>query len=124
MENSRRSVVFFRVQPVFGANRSTNLILLPQVYFRYLKIFFTANWNFQYFVSLIEFFIFTFVFIVLILDLLKIVKFSENWKLKIGNYERLSLSMFSFINLLLPTLTGTFSSIPATLSCLFRYFYS
>ncbi|MEK7079212.1 MAG: hypothetical protein AAB929_04030, partial [Patescibacteria group bacterium] len=103
---------FFRVQPVFGANRSTNLILLPQVYFRYLKIFFTANWNFQYFVSLIEFFIFTFVFIVLILDLLKIVKFSENWKLKIGNYERLSLSMFSFINLLLPTLTGTFSSIP------------
>lgn len=97
---------FFHVQPVFGANRSTNLILLPQVYFRYLKIFFTATWNFQYFVSLIEFFVFSFVFVILILDLIK------NLKFKILNLERTALSIFSFINLILPTLTGTFSSIP------------
>ena len=97
---------FFHVQPVFGANRSTNLILLPQVYFRYLKIFFTANWNFQYFVSLVEFFIFSFVFIILTLDLI------SNLKLKILNYERIALNIFSFVNIILPTLTGTFSSIP------------
>ena len=97
---------FFHVQPVFGANRSTNIILLPQVYFRYLKIFFTANWNFQYFVSLIEFVIFSFVFIILILDLTRLAT------RRVKNYERLALNIFSFINLLLPTLTGTFSSIP------------
>lgn len=97
---------FFHVQPVFGANRSTNLILLPQVYFRYLKIFFTATWNFQYFVSLTEFFIFSFVFVILALDLI------SNLKLKIKNLERLALNIFSLINIILPTLTGTFSSIP------------
>jgi len=105
---------FFRVQPVFGANRSTNLILLPQVYFRYLKIFFTANWNFQYFISLVEFVIFSFVFIILILDLIKnfSTKSRSPFGRKLINYERIALNIFSFINLILPTLTGTFSSIP------------
>jgi len=32
--------------------------------------------------------------------------------LKIENYDLLALDLFSFANLLLPTLTGTFSSIP------------
>jgi hypothetical protein len=57
---------FFTAQPSFGANRSTHLILLPQVYYRYIKIF-------------------------LIL---------------------LGISLFSLINIVLPTLTGTLSSIP------------
>jgi len=43
---------------------------------------------------------------------MKFIKFTEKWKLKIGNYDRFTLNLFSFINLLLPTLTGTFSSIP------------
>ncbi|OGK62922.1 hypothetical protein A2334_06080 [Candidatus Roizmanbacteria bacterium RIFOXYB2_FULL_38_10] len=103
---------FFSAQPSFGANRSTHLVFLPQVYFRYLKIFVTAAWNFQYFTSLVEFVFFTFIFIVLILDLLKTVKFVEGWKLKIENLDRLALNLFSMINLVLPTLTGTFSSIP------------
>ncbi|PIY69375.1 hypothetical protein COY90_01010 [Candidatus Roizmanbacteria bacterium CG_4_10_14_0_8_um_filter_39_9] len=103
---------FFNAQPSFGANRSTHLILLPQVLYRYIKIFITASWNFQYFTSLIEFVLFGFIFVVLIFDLMKFIKFTEKWKLKIGNYDRFTLNLFSFINLLLPTLTGTFSSIP------------
>jgi len=97
---------FFHAQPSFGANRSTHLILLPQVYFRYVKIFFTAQFNFQYFTSLVEFVFFTFVLVVLILDLIK------NLKLKVKNFDRIALNLFSFANLLLPTLTGTFSSVP------------
>lgn len=97
---------FFNAQPAFGANRSTSLVLLPQVYFRYAKIFLTAAPNFQYFVSLVECVFFTGVFGVLILDLKSILS------KKAVDYERIGLSLFSFINLLLPTLTGTFSSIP------------
>lgn len=96
---------FFNSQPVFGANRSTKLILLPQVYYRYLKIFLTTGWSFQYFISLVEICIFTFVFVVLLLDFFRLIK-------PIKNYEEIGLNLFSLINLILPTLTGTFSSVP------------
>jgi Gpi18-like mannosyltransferase len=97
---------FLTTQPLFGANRSTHLIFLPQVYWRYFKIFFTAALNSRYFTSVIEFLIFTFVFGILTLDLIK------NCKLKIINWGMVGLNLFSFSNLILPTLTGTFSSIP------------
>lgn len=100
---------FLTSQPVFGANRSSNLILLPQVVWRYIKIFITADHNFQYFISVLEFSVFALVFSVLILDLFKILKKPRFWT---GRNDRLALNLFSFINLLLPTLTGTFSSIP------------
>lgn len=97
---------FLTSQPIFGANRSSHLILLPQVYWRYLKIFFIANHDFRYYISVLEFFIFNLVFMVLIFDLFK------NLKLKIKNWETISLNIFSFATLLLPTLTGTLSSVP------------
>lgn len=99
-------LAFFHAQNVFGPGRSTQLILLPRVYFRYLKIFFTAQLNFQYFISFFEFFIFNFVFIILILDLIKI------FKSKIKNYFLFSLNLFSLTNILLSTFTGSFMSIP------------
>lgn len=99
---------FLTSQPIFGANRSSHLILLPQVYWRYLKIFFTANHDFRYFISLIEFSFFNFVFVVLILDLFKNLAPPKAGR----NYNLLALNIFSSINLILPTLTGTFSSIP------------
>lgn len=103
---------FLSSQPIFGAHRSTNLILLPQVYWRYIKILFTATHDFQYWVSLIELTIFTLVFIVLIIDLFNNLKFISKLKFKIKNSDKFALNLFSFANLLLPTLTGTFSSIP------------
>ncbi len=99
---------FLTSQPIFGANRSSHLILLPQVYWRYLKIFFTANHDFRYFISLIEFSFFNFVFVVLVLDLFKSLQRRE----KIKKFDLLGLNLFSLANLILPTLTGTFSSIP------------
>lgn len=108
---------FVTSQPIFGANRSSNLILLPQVYWRYFKIFITAAHDPRFYVSVVEFLIFNFVFIVLILDLLKNLgimnlKFNRNLKFKISNFNLLGLNLFSLANLILPTLTGTFSSIP------------
>lgn len=103
--------MFLTSQPVFGANRSTNIILLPQVIWRYFKIFFTASRNYQFYVSLFEFIMFFLVFTVLVFDFFKHVNIKK-WKFEIKNYERLALNLFSFANLILPTLTGTFSSIP------------
>lgn len=99
---------FLTSQPIFGANRSSHLILLPQVYWRYFKIFITAAHDSRYFVSVIEFLIFNLVFVILILDLIKNLTPQKAGK----NWERISLNIFSFSNLILPTLTGTFSSIP------------
>lgn len=103
---------FFSSQPAFGANRSTDLILLPQVYWRYLKIFVTANFDFRYFISAVEFAVFNLVFGVLILDLIKIIKVGKKFSFKVVDFDRLGLNLFSLANLILPTLTGTLSSIP------------
>jgi len=110
-------LMFLTSQPVFGANRSTSIILLPQVVWRYLKIFFTAAHDFQYYISVFEFIVFISVFVILILDLFKHLeiknwKLIRNLKLEIRNFDMLALNLFSFANLILPTLTGTFSSIP------------
>ena len=132
---------FFNSQPVFGANRSTHLILLPQVYYRYLKILFTASHDFQWYLSLTEMGIFSLVFVIVILSLTKDlinIRLSSFWQsppgrgapriktgcmdsgqarvteinLKHAQYERIGLGLFSLANIILPTLTGTFSSIP------------
>lgn len=100
------ALFFFTSQPIFGANRSTKIILLPQVYFRYFKIFLTATHDFRFYIAAFEFLIFNLVLVILILDLIK------NLKLKNKNYSLLGLGLFSLVNLVLPTLTGTFSSIP------------
>lgn len=96
---------FLNAQPAFGANRSTSLVLLPQVYFRYLKILFTAARDFQWYVSFFEMTVFTSVIGVLLIDLRKILFHSKSYLL-------LAVNIFSFVNIILPTLTGTFSSIP------------
>lgn len=103
---------FLSSQPAFGANRSTHLILLPQVYWRYLKIFVTANHDFRYFISVFEFVLFNFVFMILVMDFFKQVKLVKKLGVKVVNYERLGLNLFSLANIILPTLTGTLSSVP------------
>ncbi len=95
---------FFHSLPAFGAQRSTTFIVLPQVYYRYLKIILTATPNFQYFISCLEVIIFSLVFFVLLKDLFSLLK--KNYSPLLG------LNLFSLANILLPTFTGSFSSIP------------
>lgn len=98
---------FINLHASFGANRSNHIILLPQIYFRYFKIFFLAKFNFQYFVALIEFSFFNFVLFILVCDLIKTLKLKNSQKTM-----RLTLNLFSFIVVIIPTLTGTFLSVP------------
>lgn len=101
--------LFYHSVSGFHTGRTTDhLILLPQVYFRYIKIFITASHNFIYFVAVFEFIIFNLFLILLVYDL------TQLWKNK-NVHSRITLiglNLFSFINLLLPTLTGTLTSIP------------
>ena len=83
----------------FGEQRDIgNLTLLPQVVWRYLKIFIISDKTFAYYLSVFEFTIF---FLVLFL-------IYYAWRRKV----RFSYIIFSLIVLILPTLTGSFSSVP------------
>lgn len=117
---------FFTSQPVFGANRSTSLILPPQVIFRYIKIFIAplivpgGQFNFQYYAAWIEFISFVTVSCILLWDFWKIcVK-----KIDGDIVARLGLNLFSWATLILPTLTGTLSSIPRYALLCFAIFLS
>lgn len=90
----------WHVQPVFGAQRSgQSIILLPQVIWRYLKIIFTVPvLTESFWISSTEL-----VFSILAICLLIV-----------GHYKRIRISylIFSWPAVLMPTLTGTFSSMP------------
>ncbi len=112
---------FLNVQEAFGANRSNNFVLLPQVLYRYFKIFLSFPYRFTHYVAYLEFISFTIVFLVLLFYLYKL------WQNKGKNFNLLfGLGIFSLINILAPTLTGTLSAIPryALLSISFFIFLS
>lgn len=97
-------VAFFHAQSAFGASRSTNLITPFQTYFRYINIFLHWQWNFGYLIALIEFFSFTLIVITSGLELIK--RYRKN------DYFWAFLALFSLVNVLLPTFTGTLLSEP------------
>lgn len=103
-------LAFIHDQPAFGAQRTGGeIILLPQVYWRYLKIFLTTPLaNYDFWIALLEFFIFN----------LMLLSLWWAWKRKINP----SYLIFSFLALVGPTLTGTFSSIPRYSVVLFPIF--
>jgi hypothetical protein len=108
LRNTGNFFDFITVQTSFGANRSTSLVTLPQVYYRYIKIFLSHPWSFTHYVALFEFCVFTIVFAVLLVQLYNLLK---NRKQK--NFQfLLDLNLFSILNIFIPTLTGTLSSIP------------
>lgn len=92
----------------FGVNRSTTIVLLPQVLFRYLKIFLTSSLNYQLFIAYLEFIIFGFGLILILYYLFDIYKNKKK-----VNYEiLLFIGIFSLANILISTLTGTLTSTP------------
>lgn len=92
-------LAFFHNLSIYGQQRSgSTLILLPQVIFRYVKIFYLADkFTHDYWLAVFEFVTF---FIVLGILL-------YSWK-----RIRPSYLLFSLAALILPTLTGSFSSLP------------
>lgn len=90
---------FLTAQPAFGAQRtSSQLVLLPQVLFRYLKIFMTVDFKTIIFLNaLLEF--------ILTVGSILIVLFAR----KVINKQYI---YFALSSLIMPTLTGTLSSMP------------
>jgi Gpi18-like mannosyltransferase len=99
---------FFYVQSEFGAGREEGLILLPQVIWRYLKIFMTAPVDLKMFAYVQEFLFSIGAFCLLIFS----------WK-----KVRLSYLLFSLLVLLIPTFTGTFSSMPRYIMVAFPIYF-
>jgi len=100
---------FLSSQPSFGAGRSSlPLIFLPQVIYRYLKIFLTVKVaSLAFFNAFLEFSMTMGTVVVLIMAFKK-MKFSY-W-------------IFSLLVVVLPTLTGTFSSMPRYVLMAFMLF--
>ena len=107
--NFNDPLLFIHAQPVFGAQRTSgDIILLPQVIFRYLKILFTVNpQSLPFFNAFFEFFV---SLLFLVLSIVALFK------------TRLSYALFSFAAFIIPTLTGTFSSMPRYVLILFPCF--
>ena len=103
-------LLFVHQQPLFGAGRSGGqIILLPQVIYRYVKIFASVPYHELLFaISLVEFLTFFVGIIILFLG----------YKHKI----RKSYLLFSLCVLIFPTLSGTFSSLPRYALCAFAIF--
>ncbi len=97
-QNYGDALYFLSAQPAFGASRSSSLILLPQVLFRYLKILLTNSPAMMPFWTAFNELIWTLLPLAGCLIWVKKIRFSY-WVFMIGC-------------LLLPTLTGTFSSMP------------
>jgi hypothetical protein len=104
------ALAFIHSQTAFSNNRSTNVIVLPQVLYRYLKIFTTANFDMAYAVAMLEFGVFVVYFTLLSVGLWNMIK-TKTWRGAHGS-SVLGVLLFSCANLILPTLTGTLGSIP------------
>lgn len=94
------ALLFIHVQPAFGAGRSgSQIVLLPQVLWRYFKILTTiSHTSFDFYIALLELVIFT----------ASIVALFFAWRRKIN----FGYIFFSFCVILFPTLSGTLSSMP------------
>lgn len=92
-------IFFLTAQEAFGAERNSQpFILLPQVVYRYIKILLTVNPQTpQFFNAFLELFFSSVVLFYLVIFFKKI---------------RFSYWFFTFCAFLIPTLTGTFSSMP------------
>lgn len=102
-------IMFYSVQTGFGASRETSrLILLPQVFWRYGKMLLSpqVNWHARYTVTH------------------ELVSGVIGITLSITAFfkTRLSYAVFACLSFILPTLTGTFSSMPRYLVVIFPLF--
>lgn len=109
-KNYGDALFFIHSQPAFGAGRSGGeLIILPQVYWRYLKIFLTVPiLSYDYFIAFIEFFMFHAGLYLIYLAYRK--KLPESWL------------FFSTAAIVGPTFTGSLSSMPRYVLAAFPIF--
>lgn len=101
---------FVHAQPAFGASRSVDkIILLYQVFYRYIKMVLTPGINSFFYYTVILEFLSGFLFLILII-----------W----GYIKKIrpSYLLFAVFAYIIPTFTGTFSSMPRYVLILFPCF--
>lgn len=101
---------FFHSVSIFGQQRSTSIILLPQVFYRYIfKVLPAIHYNYfpVVFTSWLEF------FVALIFGVLAVIGFCK---------LRLSYALYLLLGYLIPTFSGSFSSLPRYVLVLFPAF--
>ncbi len=102
---------FFTVQNRFGAGRQSQLVLFPQVIWRYLKMLITISYDWKFYAIFQELVISLLFLGLLITSLRRKYRISISWLL------------FSFLSYFLPTLTGVFSSMPRYVLVCFSGFF-
>jgi hypothetical protein len=102
------ALMFLHSQPAFGADRSDKIILLYQVLWRYGKMLMTVQLGSLLYFRVVQELVSSMVF--LILGLLSFKK------------VRLSYAVFAILSFIMPTLTGTFSSMPRYVLVMFPAF--
>ncbi len=108
-KNFSDALYFIHAQPVFGAQRSTEkLILLYQVFWRYTKMMFTVQPKSLLYYTVSQEFLFSLIFLLLMI-----------WSYK---KTRLSYAVFATLAYIVPTLTGTLSSMPRYVLVMFPAF--
>ena len=101
---------FIHALPAFGTGRETELILLPQVMWRYIKIFMTVNpTDYVYAIALLEFFVLILFFALLVQAYISRMK--------------VSFIVYSAGIILIPALTGTLTSLPRYILSAFPLFF-
>ncbi|MBI2596868.1 hypothetical protein HYW41_01815 [Candidatus Daviesbacteria bacterium] len=92
-------LAFYNLQDLVGEQRQSKLILLPQVYFRYLKMFITVNPSQPIYQTIFLEFIVGIIFLILPIY---------------GYFKKIRLSylLFAFFGFLITTVQGSFSSVP------------
>lgn len=102
-------LAFYHLQKIVGEQHQSGLTVLPQVYWRYIKMFFDVDISNPIFTTiLLEFLVGILFFILPIYGFFKKV--------------RLSYLCFAMIGFLLPTIQGSFSSVPRYVLILFPSF--
>ncbi|MDO8638370.1 MAG: mannosyltransferase family protein [Candidatus Daviesbacteria bacterium] len=93
------ALAFYHIQTLVGEQRQSNLVILPQVYFRYIKMIFTVDMqNPIYQTVLLEFITGIAFFILPIYGYFKKI--------------RASYLFYAFVGFIITTVQGSFSSVP------------
>lgn len=111
--NFHDPLYFFHIQSEFGGVREETIILFPQVVFRYMKILLTVRpIDWKYFAYVQEILI-----TLLVAGVLTWATIKRRYKIKVSEL------VFSWSAFLLPTVTGTFSSMPRYVLACFPIFF-
>lgn len=92
-------LAFYHIQPLVGEQRQSNLVILPQVYFRYIKMIFTVDLNNPIYQTILLEFATGIVFFILPIY---------------GYFKKIRLSylFYGLVGFLITTVQGSFSSTP------------